>query len=121
MGGSKNLFGILLSPYGGTGLSYDEPRLDPVEEGSVKVRDVLDSKDAPAMRAGGRNAFKLISVILALMMAGMLVIVLIKWSRGEYGAGDYGERGFLTVFVAIVVVCFVLSLLTGYIGFGLGS
>lgn len=121
LGGSKNLFGILLSAYGETGPSYDEPRLDPVEEGSVKVRDVLDSKDAPAMRSGVRNAFKLISVVLALMMAGMLVIVLIKWSRGEYGAGDYGERGFLTVFVAIIVVCFVLSLLTGYIGFGLGS
>lgn len=116
MGSSYSLYGVALSSI--YGVDVREPSLAPVEEGSVRTRDILGS-GATEMSAGVKNAFKVISVLLGLLMVGMLTIVLIKWNRGEYGAGDYGERGFLSVFVAIIVVSFVLSLLTAYIGFGL--
>ncbi len=96
-----------------------ESELPVQEEGSVRTADVLDAKDANMLSHGMKNAFKVISILLALLMAGTSIIVLVKWNRGEYGAGDYGERGFFSIGIAIIVVSFLLSILSAYVGFGL--
>ena len=107
--------------YGGTDRrAIDETLKDPepVEEGSVTTGDVL-GQDSHVFGNGMRTAFKILSVLLGLLMVGMLVIVYIKWNRGEYGAGDYGERGFMSVYIAVAVGSFILSILAAYAGFGL--
>lgn len=87
-----------------------------VKEGTISASDVLESSDLSKLRSGYSNVFYLISILLALLMAGLSVTVLIKWNRGEYGAGDYGERGWFSIMIAIIVASFILSILSAYVG-----
>jgi len=112
---------IWAKAYGGTDRSAVDETLkdpEPVEKGDVTTREVL-GQDSHVFGDGMRTAFKILSVLLGLLMVGMLVIVYIKWNRGEYGAGDYGERGFMSIYIAIAVGSFILSILAAYAGFGL--
>lgn len=93
------------------------PELQPVEEGTLSLDDVLDNGDSVRLKSGYKNVFYVISILLALLMAGMTIIVLIKWNR-DSDAMTPGQE-FYTWFripVAIIVVSFILSIISAYVG-----
>lgn len=117
VGRSNSLLGTSIKALYGVEPEND-PELAPVAEGSVSVEDVLGNSEAGNLKNGMRNAFKLLTIVLGLMLAGMLTTVLVKYIKGD-SRDDSANNGFFRIFIAAVVVIFVLTILSGYIGFGL--
>lgn len=82
-------------------------------EGSVGVGQVVkDSVDMSNLNTATKNFFLILALMFGIFAAISTLLAYLRYTRGDYGSGDYGSRGFVRIAVAAFIFALVFSLLT---------
>lgn len=97
----------------GTGEAVVRETLVETPEGSVSVDQAVgDAADSARLAGAGRNGFRLVSLLTALLCVMSIIGAFVRYAGGDPG----GEKVFVRIAVAAAAVSAALAVLTRFVG-----